>query len=335
MLLTDVTGQAGAVSRLQRALDQGRVPHAYLFEGPDGVGKKTTALALGQALLCPERPGLGCGQCTTCNRAEQMLHPDLRLFAPAAREMKKEEADEIVALASERPHEAPARLIVIEDADRLNASAANCLLKTLEEPAAGNHLVLVSSAPTRLLSTILSRTQRVRFAPLTAPTIVRHLTSAGFAMDRAEVAAAMANGSLAGALALVQGQDDQHLWEGVARIREAAAGRLVGSIMDTASRFGGKDNRDGLVASLELLGRLYRDAMMAASGAIDLVLLTARQADIADVLDRAGPAPLPKLRRALDALAEADAALLGNVNAVTAVEGLIFSLRPLEFRRNT
>lgn len=335
MLLAQIKGQDGAVRRLQRALEGSRVAHAYLFEGPEGVGKKTAAVALGLALICPVAPGRGCGQCSTCQRGQQLLHPDLRCFAPAGREMKKEEADKIVALASERPHEAPARLIVLDDADRLNASAANCLLKTLEEPAPGNHLVLVSSAPARLLDTIVSRTQRVRFAPLSPQVIASHLGSLGVDEDRALVAAAVAHGSLGRAVAVSQGQEDESLWEGVSRIRQAAAGRLVGNIMDAATAFAGKDARESLVGTLDLLARLYRDALMTASGAPELVTLLSKRADILDVLDRAGPAPLPRLRRALDALTEAEAALAGNVNAVTAVEGLIFGLRGLEFRRNT
>lgn len=335
MLLSQIIGQSAAVARLLRACAQGRVPHAYLFEGPDGVGKKATAVALGLALLCPVVPGVGCGQCATCERATNLIHPDLRVFAPAGRDMKKEEADEIVALASERPHEAAARLIIVDDADRLNVNAANCLLKTLEEPAAGNHLVLVTSAPARLLDTILSRTQRVRFLPLASADVAQALAQRGVAPERAQLAAALANGSLARALEVANGEEDEGLWQGVTRIRRAAAGRSVGDIMDAANAFAGKEARQGLVETLELLARLYRDALVAASGASELVTLSSKQQDIADVLDRAGPQPLPRIRRALDALAEADEALTGNVNAVTAVEGLIFALRPLEFRRNT
>ncbi|MCG5052329.1 MAG: DNA polymerase III subunit delta' [Myxococcales bacterium] len=333
MLLSQVFGQDAAVARLVRAVGQGRVPHAYLFEGPDGVGKKSTALALGVAMLCPQAPGRGCGACDVCHRALAGLHPDLRTFAPEARELKKEEADEIVALASERPHEGPARLIVVDEADRLNASAANCLLKTLEEPAAGNHLVLVTAAPARLLETIRSRTQRVRFSPLAPGAISAWLEARGTPPEKAQVAAALANGSLARASTLVAGDDDEALWSAVSRLRSAAAGNLVGPIMDAAASFAGKEAREGLLDTLDLLGRLYRDALMAAAGAPELVILGARRSEIQDVLARGGPRPLPRIRKALDAVLEAEAALAGNVNAVTAVEGLVFSLRSLEFRR--
>ncbi|MDX2023930.1 MAG: DNA polymerase III subunit delta' [Deltaproteobacteria bacterium] len=335
MRLAEVFGQNAAVSRLRRALEQKRVPHAYLFEGPDGVGKLTAAKALGLALLCRTMPGVGCGTCETCTRAEAGLHPDLRVFAPQGRDIKKEEADEVVALASERPHEAPARLLIIDEADKLNANAANCLLKTLEEPAPGSHLVLVSSAGARLLDTILSRTQRIRFSPLPTALLAEQLQKRGVPEDRAAVAAALANGSFSRAVALADGEEDEATWVSVTRLRQAAAGRTVGNIMDTANMFAGKEGREPLVATLDLLARLYRDALVSAGGAPELAVLSSKRAEINDIIDRAGAAPLPRIRKALDALAEADEALAGNVNAVTAVEALIFSLRSLEFRRNT
>ena len=94
-------------------------------------------------------------------------------FAPDGPQLVIEQAKAIVALAQSRPHEAAARVIIVDDADALNASAANSLLKTLEEPAPRNHLVLCTSAPDRLLPTIRSRSQRVRFRALAEEALLR------------------------------------------------------------------------------------------------------------------------------------------------------------------
>src|SRR5205085_6601728 len=108
------------------------------------------------------------------------------------------QAQTIVAMSQSRPHEAAARVIVIDEADRLNINAGNCLLKTLEEPAAGTHIVLVTSAPDRILPTIRSRAQRIRFRALPAEALVALLVSAhGVTAQRAAVAAALADGSVA------------------------------------------------------------------------------------------------------------------------------------------
>src|SRR5512140_1777487 len=133
MLLRDLAGQARAVATLLRAVAAGRLAHACLFDGPESVGKRTAAVGLGLALCCPEQPGRGCGLCDTCRRIETGHHPDVLTFAPATTQYLVEQAREIVALAATRPHEAPARVLILDRADCLNPSSGNCLLKTLEE----------------------------------------------------------------------------------------------------------------------------------------------------------------------------------------------------------
>src|SRR6185369_6849504 len=194
--LRDLEGQDHATALLRRAVASGHVPHAYLFEGPDGVGKRGAALGLGLALTCAVEPGEGCGACDGCRRIESGMHPDVPVFAAEGPQIVIEQAQAIVALAQSRPHEAAARVIVIDGADRLNVNAANCLLKTLEEPSPGTHIVLVTSAPERILPTIRSRSQRVRFRALSTDALVGLLVSAhGVDRQRAGVAAALAGGS--------------------------------------------------------------------------------------------------------------------------------------------
>ena len=218
---------------LRRAVASGHVPHAYLFEGPDGVGKRAAAYGLALALTCAVEPGEGCGTCDSCRRIDAGLHPDVPVFAAETTQIVIEQAQAIVAMAATRPHEAPARVIIIDDADRLNVNAANCLLKTLEEPAPGTHIVLVTSAPDRILPTIRSRVQRIRFRALTAEALVALLTGA-HAIDprRAAVAAALADGSVARALRAAGAEDDA-IWDSVSSLREAAGG-AAGAVAPTS-----------------------------------------------------------------------------------------------------
>src|SRR5262245_34331654 len=104
------------------------------------------------ALDCATAPGEGCGACDTCRRIEAGLHPDVPTVAATSlsSQIVIDDIKQVVALALTRPHEAAARVIVIDGADAMNPNAANCLLKTLEEPAPRNHLVLCSASPERL-----------------------------------------------------------------------------------------------------------------------------------------------------------------------------------------
>ncbi len=169
--LKQVRGQDRAVAHLRRALDTGRVAHAYLFCGPAGCGKHTTGLALAAALNCLSRPGDGCDECESCTKIAAGNHPDVWTLA-------REGAAQIIPIETIRkrlipqlahpPHEGRARVFLIEEATSLAGPSANALLKTLEEPPGRTHFVLCTTSPDKVLPTIRSRCQRVNFAALRA-----------------------------------------------------------------------------------------------------------------------------------------------------------------------
>ncbi len=338
MRLEDLIGQDQAVIVLRRAIATERVPHAYLFEGPTGVGKRSAAIGLAMAVNCDSAKetgrGAACGTCETCRRIAEGLHPDVLTFAPDGTQIIMEQAQEIVALGQRGPHEARARVIIIKDAHRLNVSAANCLLKTLEEPSPGNHLVLVTSAPDRLLGTIRSRAQRVRFRPISVATLIDLGIARGIDRTHAGLAAIVADGCMSRFLDLATNTEDQGTRDATAALRQAARGRGIAPILDAAAAVGDKESKQRLPDVLALLARVYRDALCTAVGAPELALLTAggkadKQADqdVRDPLSLPDELSVPALGRALGAIVEADGALAGNVNAVMAVERLLLNLR--------
>ena len=217
-LLDAILGQPTATRTLRRARASGRLHHALLFDGPAGIGKSTTAEALAQALLCEEpSERLACGLCASCKKVPRRdpngrsVHPD---FAPVARGMydpaaigrKTKETqdisvDQVRTVVLSRiafgPVRGVARLFLVRDADELSVSAANALLKTLEEPPPRTYFVLTTARPGELLPTIRSRTQRIRFGPLPREALVSLLTAEGHAAEVAARAAEDAQGSLA------------------------------------------------------------------------------------------------------------------------------------------
>jgi DNA polymerase-3 subunit delta' len=320
--LRDLIGQDQATAALRRAVSGGHVPHAYLFEGPRGVGKRTAARALALALDCEREPGEGCGACETCRRIEAGVHPDVPVLAPDGPQIVIDEIKAVVALAQSRPHEAPARVIIVDDADAMNVNAANSLLKTLEEPAPRNHLVLCTSAPERLPSTIRSRVQRVRFHALAPAALLAIAERHGLERARAEVAIALADGSAARMLAAATADDQTAAaWQAVGRLREAATARGASVIFDAAQELAGdKDGKQELPQLVALLCRVYRDALVIAAGAPELALFAGEAAPLAAL-------GTERLGRALGALVETDAALAANVNPIIAVERLLLTLR--------
>jgi DNA polymerase-3 subunit delta' len=156
-----VVGQERAVLLLQRAAE--RPSHAYLLAGPAGSGVTEAARCLAAALVCPEG---GCGSCEACRRALSGRHPDVVEVEPAGTFVVVDQVEEMIREAFTSPFEAPHKVIVLSEADRMNEPAANKLLKSLEEPPERTHFLLLSDAPDELLPTVRSRCQRIDFAAL-------------------------------------------------------------------------------------------------------------------------------------------------------------------------
>ncbi len=230
-LLGEVLAQDTVIRTLRRGLGSGRVHHALLFDGPRGVGKELAAFGLAQALVCEARAGgdRACGDCSACARAviresvgpkgvvqrEKMpVHPDVvvierGLHDPARIGRRSPETQEIsidqirtlvLARAQFGPHEGHAKVFIVRRAEELSISAANALLKTLEEPGPRTHFVLLTEARDWLLPTIRSRAQLVRFGALPETALLRLLAARGIDGPRAEEAARLAGGSLEAAL---------------------------------------------------------------------------------------------------------------------------------------
>lgn len=189
----DIEAQDTALQTLVRALESGHVHHAYRFQGPPGVGKEMAALAFAQALVCEQDGPLACGACSACRRAVTFsaeeprvpLHPDVVLVQRGLYPSSVISASEATGISVEQvrrmvlgragypPHEGRALVFIVRHADELTPQAANALLKTLEEPGAHTHFVLLTSRPSRLLDTVLSRTLAVRFGPLPDELVAR------------------------------------------------------------------------------------------------------------------------------------------------------------------
>jgi DNA polymerase-3 subunit delta' len=215
-------GHDAVVEQFRRALAAGRLASAYLFVGPDGVGKRAFALQLSQALLCQRADPAElapCGACQSCIMCDAGAHPDVHLiqrrkdkkllileqFIGDKEHRHKEGLCHELAL---KPLMGRRRIGVIDDADWFNAESANSLLKLLEEPPPGALLILIGTSRNRQLPTILSRVQVVRFHGLPTDDLRELALAQGLAPDAAQAAAlaAQSGGSLASARDFADGQ---------------------------------------------------------------------------------------------------------------------------------
>ncbi len=194
----DIIGQEKAKLLLKTAATRGALSHAYLFRGPDGVGKKKTALAMAAYINCTgQAHGDGCGACPSCRRFAAGAHPDLLHVLPDGAAIKINQVREIQRILTFPPFEAKTRVTILEDVHTMRREAANSLLKTLEEPPENNLLILTADESGDLLPTIVSRCQQIPFYGLTSEQVVQHLVSTqNLSPENGASIAAVAEGSL-------------------------------------------------------------------------------------------------------------------------------------------
>jgi DNA polymerase III subunit delta' len=315
-----IIGQGRAVAALRRAIRSERVAHAYVFAGHEGVGKMTTALAFARALVCSAGGDDACGQCPACRKAAHGMHPDVHVIAPEGkgRQIKIEVIrDKVLHELSLKPYEASWKVMLIDGADAMNLNAANCLLKTLEEPPASSVLVLVTARPDALPETILSRCHVIRFGLLAPADLETALLAQGVAAENAPFLARSSGGSISRALRMAESDELPALRR---RIIQLATGVQKDNIIASSSRFTdqvsalSKDRGEARAVAewlLDLTELFYRDVAAHQLGLADAAL---SNADLMDMIGAEARIRPRGIRMILDTIEEAKRLLKSNVD---------------------
>ncbi len=205
-----IRDQEQPIRILTTFLRDGNIPHALLFAGTKGVGKRTTALQFAMACNChvtdsgsvhDDDISIPCGQCRTCRKIESGNHPDVIHIEPSGSLIRIAQIRELSHTLLMRPYEARIRVVILSDAQTMNPEASNALLKMLEEPPDHTVLILTTDETSNLLPTIVSRCQQIRFKPLSRSRLEEMLVKTmGIQPVEAKVVAGMANGSFTGAI---------------------------------------------------------------------------------------------------------------------------------------
>jgi DNA polymerase-3 subunit delta' len=304
-----IYGHDDIAEQFRRMLAVGRLASTYLFVGPEGVGKRKFALQLAQTLLCTENNPAElnpCGDCESCRLVAAGNHPDLdvvsllpgrsslaiRQFVGENDTRNREGLCHNIAL---RPMLGRRRVAIIDDADWFTTEAANCLLKTLEEPPPGAVIILVATSRSRLLPTILSRVQIVRFQPLPDAVLSELVLTEGLAPDEPAAAelASRAGGSITRARELA----DPLLWQMRDKFLahwesgELEAPRLIRELEEFINDAGkeAEARRQRFRQFLALLGDKLRESLRGASDELDAETILAaldRCVETEEQLDR-------------------------------------------------
>lgn len=279
-MFSTLIGNEEAKDTLRRLLASGRMPGSLLFTGEEGVGKKLFALELAKALNCRNRVGVeACDECSSCRRIANSTFPpfsdpsdnrermiwseygDVAMIRPYLQIIRVKPIRELEREANFRPFEGAARVFVIEDAEYLNDSSSNALLKVLEEPPPTSHLILTTTNPTALLATIRSRCQVIRFAPVAADQIERFLIEKkDVGAADAQLLARVSQGSIGRACAM-DVEDYREKRDAMLEVLKALTitGNRV-QLMRSAEGLAAARDRADFEESLSTLEALIRDA---------------------------------------------------------------------------
>ena len=322
----DLLGHDWAVALLREHVAKGSLRHAYLFTGPQGVGRRTLALRLAQAINCPQpsAPGEPCRTCRTCTQLEQMQHPDLAIVQAETEgsTLKVEQVRELQRSLALTPYSARYRVAVLLRFEEAHPSAANALLKTLEEPAPQVVLVLTAQSAEALLPTIVSRCEVLRLRPSPVDAVSQALQERkGLDPEKARLLAHIAGGRVGYALRLCESPEQlEQRREWLDDHRRLLAGSRV-------ERFAYAEaiakDKDALRQALNNWLSLWRDVLLRAAGSSALPTNPDRQADI---LALAEQVDLAEAHRVVSALERTQDLLDRNANTRLATEVLLLDL---------
>ncbi|HVB21582.1 MAG TPA: DNA polymerase III subunit delta' [Ktedonobacteraceae bacterium] len=326
----NIVGHEHAIDRLKRTLAAEQVRHAYMLSGPEHIGKSLLALRFAQTLLCtggpdprvsPQNP---CNVCLSCRKVMHGNHPDVHVIrkAPDKQFIVIEQIRALQSDSARRTLEGRRNIFIIEDAHEMNPAAANCLLKTLEEPEPDVVLLLTVPDPGLLLPTILSRVQQVMMHLLTTAQIKMALEKQWEVEPKeAALIAALAAGRMGWAIQAVE--DEDMLTERKAQLETLSKLPTVSKVQrfDIAQRLSADSEKARAVLELWLLW--WRDMVLAANTCLDLTVNVDMRDTLKQQAAKVGTSEAERMVRAILGTMEA---LDQNVNARAALEVLMLDL---------
>lgn len=269
MPFTDILAQDHIIEHFKKTIKSDHLSHAYIFTGQEGVGKTLFAKEFAKALFCKSGKSDSCSSCLNCIRIENNNHPDVSWtdIEEKAKFIKIEDIRNLQYSVRLSPLESEYKMFFIKNADRMNEEAANCLLKTLEEPSPHTIIILITNSITTVKETIRSRCQIIRFHPIPTHVIENQLRSKSDAdANKIGWASRFCNGSLGNALALLDDNYYETNNDIVTRMTQpdmdnlVFAEEIINSYLNSGDSL--EEKRHTLKSILTCILQLYRDLLI-------------------------------------------------------------------------
>ena len=325
-VFSDILGNNSVKRGLIHAVQSGHLHHALLFAGPAGIGKAMIAKAFVQAVFCKESSDnqiTRCRKCSNCHRIENGIHPDVLEIVETAATLKIEVIRDLQSRLVYAPFESSRRFVIIHDIHKMQDAAANCFLKTLEEPPQGTTFILLTDQMQRIIPTIISRCQVVRFAPFSIQEITQFLIEKGTSTAEAAQIAAMSGGSLGQAIELSTSDYKTEVLDAFESMLE------TDSMLDAFSSASGlKGKKNDADALLKLMAIYIRDMLVLKTAPSCPIILSPYRARMMSRLDKVTE---KDLHRAANIVQEVSESFQGNGNELLTWERLMLGMHQVLF----
>lgn len=316
-----VLGHNKQIETIERTIKKEKVPHSYLFVGIDGIGKRLVATKLAQALQCNAEDDKPCNNCMGCRKTAEGNHPDVIFVEAEGKIIKIEQIRELQKKLAYKPFEGRATVCIIDGADKMNISAGNALLKTLEEPPSSSYLILLAENMRKVIPTVISRCQRIKFNPLPKDIIAEILIrEKGLSTEEAGYASRLGEGSPGKAAVFMECfslPDREKLLSDFFNLSDIAN---IFSIAEEATK---KNETENLPYLLETLKLFIRDMIFLKTGMGKERMINFMS--MALIEDKAENYSTPSLLEMAEAVSRAEYDLSTNVNKRLAIENMLLN----------
>lgn len=320
----EIIGQEKMIQQLKSTILHHRVAHAYIFDGPEGIGKGLTALAFAKALMCKEDRGQACDACTSCLKFEHNNHPDMKIIEPEGSNIKNKQIEDFQQDILIRPYESDKKVYIMKDAHLMTVSAQNRLLKTLEEPPGYAVMIFITTNANSFLPTIRSRCQILKFNRVGQSAIEGFLMKKyGLTQEEVRVYSAFSDGIVGKAVRLKESEAFKALREETIEVIEAVLEREPLRVFSLVDFF--EKHKEDVDEILDFILVWFRDILILRETRTDALLINLdKKNDLQKHLNRIG---YEKISHIIKTIEKTKRDIKANVNFQLAIEILLLNIQ--------
>jgi len=320
----DVAGQEQLINYLKKSIEKGTIGHAYVFDGPPGMGKTAAALAFAKTILCKGHGLEPCDCCSSCLKINHLNHPDLHIIEPDGSSIKNRQVEDFQHELLRKPYESKNKIFIIKHANEMTSSAQNRLLKTLEEPPEYAVIILLSSNVNGFLPTIKSRCQILKFNRVGEKKIQELLIKKyGVSFEDARTLAAYSYGILGNALKLMKSEEFKQEREQIIKIIEQLLEGDGFAVFQMTEFF--QNNKDKINEHLDVILFWFRDLLLLReTNSVEFLINLDKNTTLQKYLNHIG---YEKISNIIAAIEKTKSDIKANVNFQLAIELLLLRIQ--------